>query len=60
MTCLALVVLFLLFPVNLNNKVNMRQPNPGNIVFFLWGLLLARINLLRTADKRRMSASGVL
>ena len=60
MTGLAFVVLFLLFPVNLNNKVNMRQPYPGNIAFFLWGLLLAHIELLRTAGKGRLPAQAPL
>ena len=54
MTGLAIVVWFLLFPINLDSKVNMRQPYPGNIAFFLWGLLLARIDLLRKAYKRRL------
>jgi hypothetical protein len=54
MTGLAIVVLFLLFPDNLL-KVSMRQPYPGIITFFLWGLLLARIESLRTAGKRRQS-----
>ena len=60
MTGLAFVVVFLLHPVDFNNEVNMRQPYPGIIVFFLWGLLLARIEFLRTADKRRLPASGAL
>lgn len=37
---LALVVAFLLV-VDSNFKVGMRQPYPGVIIFFLWGLLLA-------------------
>lgn len=39
---LGMVVLFLLFPDNLF-KVGMRQPYPGIATFFLWGLLLARM-----------------
>ena len=46
------VVLFLIIPDNLL-KVGMRQPYPGIITFFLWGLLLMRIESLRTKDKRR-------
>lgn len=49
---LVIVVLFLLFPDNLL-KVGMRQPYPGIITFFLWGLLLTRLELLRKAGKRR-------
>jgi hypothetical protein len=47
---LTIVVLFLLVPDSLL-KVGMRQPYPGIITFFLWGLLLARIESLRTANK---------
>lgn len=43
------VVLFLLFADNLF-KVGMRQPYPGIITFFLWGVLLA---LLLRLEKRR-------
>ena len=46
MTGLALVVLFLVIPDNLV-KVSLRQPYPGIFAFFLWGLLLARLDLLR-------------
>jgi O-antigen ligase len=49
MTGLALVVLFLILPDSLI-KVSLRQPYPGIFAFFLWGLLLARIDLLQTAD----------
>ena len=52
MTGLAIVVLFLLFPDNLF-KVSMRQPYPGIMTFFLWGMLLARIESLRMAGKGR-------
>jgi len=45
---LTFVVLFLLIPDNLL-KVGMRQPYPGIITFFLWGLLLARIESLPPA-----------
>lgn len=47
---LTLVVLFLLIPDSLV-KVGMRQPYPGIITFFLWGLLLARMESLRRANK---------
>jgi O-antigen ligase len=57
MVGLTIVVMFLLFPDNLM-KVSMRQPYSGIITFFLWGLLLARIESLRTSDKRRQSVSG--
>jgi hypothetical protein len=53
---LTVVVLFLLLLDN-SLKVGLRQPYPGIITFFLWGLLLARIESLRTADKRRLSAT---
>ena len=49
MTGLALVVLFLILPDSLI-KVSLRQPYPGIFAFFLWRLLLARIDLLQTAD----------
>jgi hypothetical protein len=41
---LAGVVLFLAFPDSLI-KVGLRQPYPGIFAFFVWGMLLARINL---------------
>lgn len=44
MVALAGVVLFLVFPDSLI-KVGLRQPYPGIFSFFLWGMLLARINL---------------
>jgi hypothetical protein len=47
LTGLALAVLFLLIPDSLL-KVGMRQPYPGIFSFFLWGLLLARIESLRS------------
>jgi hypothetical protein len=50
---LTVVVLFFLLVDN-SLKVGLRQPYPGIITFFLWGLLLARIESLRTADKRRL------
>ena len=53
------VVIFLLLADN-SLKVGMRQPYPGIMTFFLWGLLLARIESLRTGDKRRLSATGEL
>ncbi len=55
MVGLSIVVLFLLIPASLV-KVGMRQPYPGIMTFFLWGLLLARLKLLRIADKRHLSA----
>ncbi len=54
---LAMVVLFLLIPDNLL-KVSLRQPYPGIITFFLWGLLLARIESLRMENKRRPLVGG--
>lgn len=39
---LAMVVLFLVMPDNLL-RVGMRQPYPGIATFFLWGLLLTRL-----------------
>jgi hypothetical protein len=53
---LTVVVLFLLLVDNAL-KVGLRQPYPGIITFFLWGLLLARIESLRTADKRHLPAT---
>ncbi len=41
---LALAVLYLLLFENML-KVGMRQPYPGIITFFLWGLLIARLRL---------------
>jgi O-antigen ligase len=41
-TCLAAIVLFLLIVDN-SFKVGMRQPYPGIMTFFLWGLLLSRL-----------------
>jgi hypothetical protein len=52
MAGLTIVVLFLVIPDNLL-KVGMRQPYPGIITFFLWGLLLARLESLRMAGKKR-------
>lgn len=57
MVGLAMVVLFLLIPDNLV-KVSMRQPYSGIIIFFLWGLLLARIESLRPAGKHRPAKSA--
>jgi hypothetical protein len=53
MAGLAIVVLFLVIPDNLL-KVGMRQPYPGIITFFLWGLLLARLESLRMAGKSHL------
>lgn len=52
LTGLMLVVLFLVLPDNLI-KVSLRQPYPGIFTFFLWGLLLTRIDLLGTTDSRK-------
>ena len=49
---LTAVTIFLLIVDN-SLKVSLRQPYPGIVTFFLWGVLLARIGSLRTADKRR-------
>jgi O-antigen ligase len=49
---LIFVVLFLLLVDN-SLKVGMRQPYPGIITFFLWGLLLSRLQRydgVRTAE----------
>jgi hypothetical protein len=45
---LAMVVLFVLV-LDSNAKVPLRQPYPGIFFFFLWGLLLARLQALRAA-----------
>jgi hypothetical protein len=52
MVGLTIVVLFLLIPDSLL-KVGMRQPYPGIMTFFLWGLLLTRLESFRTTGKRR-------
>lgn len=44
---LSLVVLFLILADN-SLKVGMRQPYPGIFTFFLWGILLARMESLRS------------
>jgi len=51
------VVLFLLVVDN-SLQVGLRQPYPGIITFFLWGLVLARIESLRRAGKRRLAADA--
>ena len=56
---LTLVVLFLLIPDSLL-KVGMRQPYPGIITFFLWGLLLARMESLQSKHIRPISSTSVL
>ena len=56
---LTVVVLFLLLVDN-SLKVGLRQPYPGIITFFFWGLLLARIESLWTADKRRLPAARAI
>ena len=56
-TGLTIVVLFLILLDNLL-KVSMRQPYSGIIIFFLWGLLLSRIESLRQPDKRRLANSA--
>ena len=60
MRALSVVVFFLLFVDNFV-KVGMRQPYPGIVAFFLWGILLSRLGALaehqgRSAD--RVSESG--
>ena len=40
---LAAILLFFVF-IDSNLKVTLRQPYPGIVIFFLWGILLARIN----------------
>jgi hypothetical protein len=58
-TGLAIVVLLLLIPDNLL-KVGMRQPYSGIVTFFLWGLLLARIESFPPMiDKRRSRTTRV-
>jgi len=56
---LTVVVLFLLLVDN-SLKVGLRQPYPGIITFFLWGLLLTRIKSLRAADERRLPAAHTI
>lgn len=56
-TGLAVVVLLLLILDNLL-KVGMRQPYSGIVTFFLWGLLLARIESLPRPDKQRPRMTG--
>jgi hypothetical protein len=49
---LVLITIFLLLIDN-SFKVGLRQPYPGIITFFLWGLLLSRLqryNMVRTAE----------
>jgi uncharacterized membrane protein YozB (DUF420 family) len=50
---ITLVVLFLVLVDN-NFKVSLRQPYPGIITFFLWGVLLTR---LRMRDEPRAAAA---
>ena len=42
------------------NMVTMRQPYLGIITYFLWSLLLMRIELLWIADKRCLPVSDTL
>ncbi len=49
-TCLAAIVLFLLIVDN-SFKVGMRQPYPGIVTFFLWGILLSRLFPERPANR---------
>jgi len=53
---LTVVVLFLILVDN-SLKVGMRQPYPGIFTFFLWGMLLSRLNLFE-ADPSRGHFSG--
>jgi hypothetical protein len=41
--CLTSVVMFLLLIDN-SLKVGLRQPYPGIFTFFLWGILLSKLN----------------
>jgi len=54
---LTIVVLFLIFPDNML-KGGMLQPYSGIITFFLWGLLLSRLESLRSTDKRSLRVTG--
>lgn len=56
MAGLALVVLYMVLPDSFV-KVSLRQPYPGIFGFFLWGLLLVRLDLLRPAGRRRLTAA---
>lgn len=48
----ALAAMYLLLGENML-KVGMRQPYPGIITFFIWGLLIARLNT--TSDDKKMA-----
>lgn len=50
---LVLVVLFVLL-VDSNFKVTLRQPYPGIIGFFLWGVLLTRLRKMDAVDHAAM------
>lgn len=49
---LVLVVLFLLLVDN-NFKVSLRQPYSGIFTFFLWGVMLARVGVVRRDESAR-------
>lgn len=51
---LSMVVLFLIFADN-SFKVGFRQPYPGIFSFFLWGMLLVRLNELRLGNPTNKS-----
>jgi len=53
---LAFVAGFLVLVDN-SLKVGMRQPYPGILTFFLWGLLLHRLGELSNPDRRRSDAA---
>ncbi|MCW5575103.1 MAG: hypothetical protein KIT13_03315 [Burkholderiales bacterium] len=50
-TCLAAIVLFLLIVDN-SFKVGMRQPYPGIVTFFLWGMMLSHLFPERPANRK--------
>lgn len=50
---LTFIVLFLIIPDNLL-KVSLRQPYSGIFTYFLWGLLLSRIECLRKNESRSL------
>ena len=54
---LAAIVLFLVVIDN-SLKVGLRQPYPGILTFFLWGLLLARLFPEKPAESAQKSHEG--
>jgi O-antigen ligase len=55
LVALALIVAFLVL-VESSLKVSLRQPYPGTAIYFLWGLLLARLAEL---DPNRKASANV-